>query len=79
MAIGFNKKVLEQLTKLKEFNLKFAKVIYDKNEQERYVERTVKENLKRMEETGVGHVALELNTNFRMEFSFYKHPSFVEE
>lgn len=45
-------------------------MIYDKNEQERYVERTVKENLKRMEETGVGHVALELNTNFRMEISF---------
>lgn len=79
MAIGFNKKVLEQLAKLKKFNLEFAKVIYDKNEQERYVERAVKENLKRMEETGVWHAAVELNTNFRMEFSHYKHPSFAEE
>lgn len=32
-----------------------------------------------MEETGVGHTALELNNNYRMEFSFYKHPSFAEE
>ena len=79
MAIGFDKKVLEQLSEQKKFNLEFAKVIYDKNKQERYVERAVKENLKRMEETGVGHVALELNTNYRMEFSRYKHPSFAEE
>ncbi len=79
MAIGFDKKVLEQLSKLRKFNLEFAKVIYDKNEQERHVERVVKENLKRMEETGVGHVALELNTNYRMEFSIYKHHSFAEE
>lgn len=79
MAIGFNKKVLEQLVKLKNYNLRFAKVIYDKNEQGRYVERVVKENLKRMGKTGVRHAALELNTNYRMDFSFYKHPSFVEE
>ena len=32
-----------------------------------------------MEETGVGHVALELNFNYRMEFSLYKYPSFAEE
>ncbi len=79
MAIGFDKKVLEQLSKLRKFNLHFAKVIYDKNEQERYVEQVVKENLKRMEETEVGHAALELNSNYRMEFSLYKHPSFEEE
>lgn len=79
MAIGFNKKVLEQLAKREKFNLAFAKVIYDKNEHERHVERVLKENLKRMEERGVGHVALELNTNYRMEFPLYKHPSFAEE
>ena len=79
MAIGFNKKVLEQLVKLENYNLRFAKVIYDKNEQGRYVERVVKENLKRIEKTGARHAALELNTNYRMEFSRYKHPSFAEE
>lgn len=79
MAIGFNKKILEQLAKPYKFGLRFAKMIYDKNEQKSYVERVVKENLKRMEETGVGHVALELNNNFRTEFSGYKHPSFEEE
>lgn len=79
MAIGFNKKLLERLFKSGRFYLKFAKVIYDKNEQERHIERVVKENLKRMEETGVGHTALELNDNYRMDFSFYKHPGFAEE
>lgn len=79
MAIGFDRNFLEQLSKLRNFSLEFARVIYDKDEQERYVKRAAKENLKRMVETGVGRVALELNTNYRMEFSRYKHPSFAEE
>ena len=35
--------------------------------------------MKRIEETGVVHAALELNTNYIMEISFYKHPGFAEE
>lgn len=79
MAIGFNKKILEQLFQFKRHNLKFAKAIYDKNKQERYIEKLVKENLRKMEVKGVQHVGLELNTNYKIEFSLCKHPSFVEE
>lgn len=79
MALGFDKKVLEQLSKSMKFNLEFAKVIYNETEQETNVDRLVKEILKIVEEKGAGIAGLELNSNFKMEFPFYKHPGFEEE
>lgn len=79
MAIGFNKKELEQLPQFMKYNLKFAKVIYDENKQEKYTEKIAKEILKRMEKKAVQHLGFEFNLNYKTEFSLCKHPSFSEE
>ncbi len=79
MAIGFHKKVLEQLSQFMKYNLKYNKVIYDENKQERYIEKFVKENMKRIREKGFFHVGFELNLNYRTDLSLCKHPSFAEE
>lgn len=39
----------------------------------------VKENIKKMQQKGVGHAALELNVNYLMKFPLYKNPTFKEE
>ncbi len=77
IAIGFNKDVLEELNQISEFHTAFGKVIYD-NPQE-YVQNIIADNIKKLEYKGVGHVALELSENYRMQFPFVKNPGFEEE
>ena len=52
-------------------------MIYD-NLQE-YVQGIIADNIKKLEYKGVGHVALELSQNYRMQFPFVKNPGFKEE
>ena len=77
IAIGFNKDVLEELNQISKFHTAFGKVIYD-NPQE-YVQNIIADNIKKLEYKGVGHVALELSENYRMQFPFVKNPGFEEE
>lgn len=77
IAIGFDREVLEELNQISEFHTAFGKVIYD-NPQE-YVQGIIADNIKKLEYKGIGHVALELSWNYRMQFPFVKNPSFEEE
>lgn len=77
IAIGFDKEVLEELNQISEFHIAFGKVIYD-NPQE-YVQEIIADNIKKLEYKGIGHVALELSRNYRMQFPFVKNPGFKEE
>lgn len=77
IAIGFDRGVLEELNQISEFHIAFGKVIYD-NPQE-YVLGIIADNIKKLKHKGVGHVALELNENYRMQFPFVKNPYFKEE
>ena len=52
-------------------------MIYD-NPQE-YVQGIIADNIKKLKHKGVGHVALELSENYRMQFPFVKNPGFKEE
>lgn len=77
IAIGFSKSHLQAVNGLAPYNLKFNKVIYQN--QEKFINRIVKENLKNMRTKGIFHVGLELNLNYSLEFAQYKNPSFQEE
>lgn len=77
IAIGFDKEVLEELNQISEFHIAFGKVIYD-NPQE-YVQGIIADNIKKLEYKGIGHVALELSLNYRMQYPFVKNPGFEEE
>ncbi|MGG6309211.1 DUF2971 domain-containing protein [Paenibacillus macerans] len=77
IAIGFSKKYLQAVNGLSPYNLKFNKVIYQN--QEKFIDRIVEENLENMKTKGIGHVGLELNQNYSLEFAQYKNPSFEEE
>ena len=79
LAIGFDKKLLSELANADEYIIAFDSIIYDKEEQERYIQELVEDNLKKLEYKSIGHVALELNTNYRLKFPFIKHSSFEEE
>lgn len=77
IAIGFDKELLEELNQISKFHIAFGKVIYD-NPQE-YVKKIIADNIKKLQYKGVGHVALELTGNYRMQFPFVKNPGFKEE
>lgn len=77
IAIGFDKEFLEELNQISEFHIAFGKVIYDNSEA--YAQKIIAENIKKLEYKGVGHVALELSQNYRMQFPFVKNPGFKEE
>lgn len=77
IAIGFSKEKLNLLNDKFLYNLKLGKIMYQN--QERFINRIVKENIGKMHNKGIGHVALELNQNYRLEFSLYKNPNFKEE
>lgn len=77
MAVGFDREVLEELNQISEYYTAFGKVIYD-NPQE-YVQSIIADNIKKLEYKGIGHVALELSGNYRMQFPFVKNPGFEEE
>lgn len=79
ISIGFDKNLLFELADADPHRVAFAPVIYKKEEQERYIEEIVEDNLKKLEYKGIGHVAAELNTNYRLKFPFVKHSSFWEE
>lgn len=79
VSIGFNKKLLLKLGKADKHRIAFAPIIYEKRKQDKYVESIVKDNLKKLEMKGIGHVAAELNTNYRLKFPFIKNFSFIEE
>ena len=77
IAIGFDKELLEGLNQISAFHIAFGKVIYDNPEE--YVQGIVGDNIKKLEYKSVGHVALELSENYRMQFPFVKNPGFKEE
>lgn len=79
ISIGFDKELLSELSYADEHIIAFAPIIYDKTEQDEYIEEIVADNLKKLEYKGIGHVAAELNTNYRLKFPFIKHSSFREE
>lgn len=60
-------------------NLSFSKVIYNEDQQEKYVDKVVEEVFRNMEFKGIGLAGIELNSNHRDEFAIYKNPSFEEE
>lgn len=77
IAIGFDKKVLEELNQISEFHIAFGKVIYDSPQE--YVQGIIADNIKKLKYKSVEHVALELSGNYRMQFPFVKNPGFEEE
>ncbi|HIW42839.1 MAG TPA: DUF2971 domain-containing protein [Candidatus Mediterraneibacter vanvlietii] len=77
VAIGFDKELLEELNQISEFHIAFGKVLYDNPEE--YVQGIIADNIKKFEYKSVGHVALELSENYRMQFPFVKNPGFKEE
>lgn len=79
ISVGFCKKKLELLPKIMHHNLSFSKVIYDENQQEKYVNKVAEEIFRNMEFKGIGLAGIEFNSNHRDEFAIYKNPSFEEE
>lgn len=79
ISIGFCKKMLESLPKIMHHKLSFSKVIYDENQQEKYVNKVVEEIFRNMEHKGIGKAGIELGANHKDEFAIYKNPSFEEE
>lgn len=76
-AIGFSKTYLEKLAR--PYSCAFEKVVYNHDEQQKFIKNMVKENLSKMQDKGVRHCALELGSNYMLQFPFYKNPSFVQE
>ncbi len=77
MAIGFSKEFLQLLNK--PYFIKFEKVIYKERIQNKFINKIVNENIKKMTRTGVGHAAHELTSNYFLSFPLYKNPSFEDE
>lgn len=77
IAIGFDKKILEELNLINEYYISFGKVIYKNSK--RYIQKLVNENIRKLKYKGVGHVALELAGNYKIPFSFVKAPCFSQE
>lgn len=77
IAIGFNKHILEELNLINRYHIAFGKVVY--NNPDEYAKEIVEDNIKKLENKGVGHVALELSSNYRLKFPFVKNPGFIEE
>lgn len=77
MAIGFSKEFLQILNR--PYSLKFDRIIYKERIQNKFISKIVNENIKKMTRTGVGHAALELTSNYMLDFPLYKNPSFEDE
>lgn len=77
LAIGFDKRILEELNSISQYHIAFGKVIY--NNTEAYVKDIVRDNIAKFEYKGIGHVALELSQNYKLKFPFVKTPGFEEE
>ena len=77
ISIGFDKKVLEEINQISEYHIAFGRVIYDSPQE--FVQGIINDNIKKFEYKGIGHVALELSQNYRMQFPFVKNPGFEEE
>lgn len=77
LAIGFDKKILEELNLIHKIYIAFGKVIY--NNVEEYVKDIVAENIDKFEYKGIEHAAFELSQNYRLQFPFVKNPGFEEE
>lgn len=75
LSIGISKKKLQEL--YHPYSLKFDKAIY--KEQDEFIRKITEEIISGMSSKGVGHSALELNSNNNLEFPFYKNPSFGDE
>lgn len=77
IAIGFDIAILEALNQISEHHIAFKKVIYDDIQE--YIQEIVDDNIEKLAYKGVGHIALELNQNYRMKFPFVKNKCFHEE
>lgn len=79
MAIGFDVDLLMELAEADKHRISFAPIIYDMEEQNKYVKEIVEDNFRKLEVKGIGHVGAELNTDYRLKFPFIKNSSFSEE
>lgn len=79
MAIGFDGDLLMELAEADKHRISFAPIIYDKEEQDKYVNEIVDDNFRKLKVKGIGHVGAELNTDYRLKFPFIKNASFSEE
>lgn len=79
MAIGFDKDLLQELAEVDKRGISFAPILYDRDKQDEYVKEIVEDNIRKLEFKGIGHVGVELNTNYRLKFPFLKNSSFWEE
>lgn len=79
VAIGISTKCLYSINGKNPYGPHFGKVIYSIEEQDELVKGIVEENINNMQKKGIGHVALELNSNYSLQFPFCKNPSFDEE
>lgn len=79
MAIGVSKKHLDTVNGLFPYNLHFDKVLYEKETQNEFIASIAKENIDKMSQKSIWHVALELNSDYLLKFPFCKNPSFQEE
>lgn len=77
LAIGFDKRILEELNLINEYNIAFGKVIY--NDTEAYVQDIVQDNIEKFQCKSLVHVALELCQDYRLKFPFMKKPGFEEK
>lgn len=68
-----------ELKRADKYRVAFAPIIYKKKNQEKYIQSIVQDNFKKLEYKGIGHVASELNTDYRLKFPFVKNSSFWEE
>ncbi|HEX9059582.1 MAG TPA: DUF2971 domain-containing protein [Clostridia bacterium] len=79
VAIGFSKMHLQALNGKLPYHFIFNKVVYEEKEQEKFIDNIVKENFENMQFKGIGHVGLELGSNYLLRFPLYKNPNFNEE
>lgn len=79
IAIGFSENILQILNKINSYVISFQKVIYDLDEQEIYIKKMVDEVVESIELKNIEHVALELNTNYKLKYPVCKNSGFKEE
>lgn len=79
IAIGFSKTYLRALNSDNRPYLTFEKVVYEAEKQSGFIKSEAKAKIETMQFKPVGHVAMELDIDYSLEYSLHKNPSFVEE
>ena len=80
LAIGFSKELLTTLNSFDPYCLKFGKIIYSEDKQEKFVNSVVDEIQKNTKtESAAYMIGAGMSIHNKMRFMFYKNPSFNEE